>query len=99
MIAVIYHWKLRRGVKEKNWRRNWSMGTQYTHTTYRSLGSSLHKAADGTFWAYARWPNKAALERMRKDSAAGTKPYPNEPFVKQMGKPITLELLEDQLRH
>ena len=98
MLAVIYRWKLRDGVTEEAWLKNWSDGTKYTHQTYGSLGSSLHRAADGTFWAYARWPSREQLEKMRTDSDAGTKPYSNKSFVEQVGEPITLDLLEDQLK-
>ncbi|HEY4483432.1 MAG TPA: antibiotic biosynthesis monooxygenase [Candidatus Paceibacterota bacterium] len=95
MHCLIYHWKLKPGIAEVDFIKNWSEGTRLTYETWGSLGSSLHKATDGTFWAYARWPSKETRQRMfaeRKDW-----PHPNEPFADHIGDPLELELLDDLL--
>jgi hypothetical protein len=94
MFAAIYHWKLKGGVQEKDWIEKWSKGTTYIHQTYGSFGAALHKDADGTFWSYARWPNKEMWQKMMDDK---DKPYPNKPFVDLIGEPIQLEVVDDQL--
>jgi hypothetical protein len=97
MIAAIYHWRIREGINEKDFMENWSKGTAYIHDHYGSLGAALHKASDGTFWSYARWPSKEKWQKMMDDSESGVKPYPNTPFVERIGEIITFEVIDDQL--
>ena len=98
MFAVIYHWKLKEGVKDKDFVDNWSRGTANVHTTYNSFGSSLHKAEDGTYWAYARWPSREKWESMNSDVRSKKRSDGNKSYVDLIGEPITLDLLEDQLK-
>ncbi len=95
MFAAIYHWKLKESIAEKDFIANWGKGTKYIHENYGSLGATLHKASDGTFWSYARWPSKEKWAKMMADDK---KPYPNKPFSELIGEPITFEVIDDQLK-
>jgi quinol monooxygenase YgiN len=63
-FCVIYRWRLHPG-KESQFRAAWERGTQTLMRQHGALGSRLHHAEDGTWVAYAQWPNKAAWERAR----------------------------------
>jgi quinol monooxygenase YgiN len=67
MFTVIYQWKLKPGL-EKNFREGWRRVTEATHQHYGSLGSRLHKAEDGTWVAYAQWPNKELWENFMQSN-------------------------------
>ena len=63
-FVVIYRWRLHPG-KELQFQKAWERGTPLMITQRGGLGSRLHKADDGTWVAYAQWPDKAAWERAR----------------------------------
>ena len=97
VFAVIYRWGITPGL-EKEFERIWKESTQTIYSTFGSLGSSLHKAENGEYVAYARWPDKKSWERMIRD-------YDSTPeiekfwegHVKELAKPVCLELLIDLL--
>ncbi|GGS23105.1 antibiotic biosynthesis monooxygenase family protein [Streptomyces nojiriensis] len=62
MFAVIYRWRLRPGM-EQQFADGWHRVTAAIHAQCGSYGSRLHRADDGTWVAYARWPDEAARER------------------------------------
>jgi quinol monooxygenase YgiN len=53
----------------------WSGMTAFFKNEAGALGSRLHKGEDGTFYAYAQWPDKATFD------AAG-EVLPSEDFVR-----------------
>jgi len=55
--AVLYRWKLIPG-REDEFRAAWSEGTRLIHKKCASYGARLHKAEDGLYWSYARWPSE-----------------------------------------
>ncbi|MEU2392352.1 antibiotic biosynthesis monooxygenase [Streptomyces sp. NPDC007369] len=57
MFAVIYRWRLREGM-EQQFTDGWHRVTAAIHAMCGSYGSRLHKADDGTWVAYARWPDE-----------------------------------------
>lgn len=61
-FAVLYRWRLVPG-REEQFREGWRRVTEAIHATCGSYGSRLHRAADGTWVAYARWPSAEARER------------------------------------
>jgi heme-degrading monooxygenase HmoA len=69
MFIVIYRWKLKRGTEER-FREGWRRATQAISLRYGALGSRLHRAEDGSFVAYAQWPDKQHWEDMRKGPPA-----------------------------
>ncbi|WFB05896.1 antibiotic biosynthesis monooxygenase [Streptomyces sp. LX-29] len=62
MFAVIYRWRLRPG-KEEQFVDGWHRVTRAIHAQCGSYGSRLHQADDGTWAAYARWPDAETRER------------------------------------
>ena len=58
-IAVLYSWRVKSGM-ETQFRAGWVSGTRAIHRRCGSYGARLHRAADGTFWSYARWPDDAS---------------------------------------
>ena len=62
MFAVIYRWRLHEG-KEQQFASAWHRMTAEIHKRCGSYGSRLHRADDGTWVAYARWPDAATRER------------------------------------
>ena len=93
MFCVIYHWKRKTGITDKQFQDHWHKGTIHIYKTFGSYGSSLHKMKDGTYIAYARWPDRKHWEKMMKTEAK----YPNKPLVDALKPPMCLELLNDML--
>ncbi len=61
-FAVIYRWRLLAG-KEEGFREAWEVMTRLLRESYGALGSRLHSAEDGTWVAYAQWPDRDTWER------------------------------------
>lgn len=82
MLIVIYRWRLKAG-REDVFRQGWREMTGSIYRMRGSLGSRLHRAEDGTWVAYAQWPdektwrtareagsaNEGAAQKMREGSA------------------------------
>jgi heme-degrading monooxygenase HmoA len=59
MYVAFYRWRLNQG-QEAEFSRLWHEGTLLFRTEQGALGSRLHKAEDGTYFAYAQWPSREA---------------------------------------
>lgn len=70
MFAVIYRWRLKPG-HEDQFVDGWSRVTRAMHTDCGSHGSRFHRAADGTWVAYARWPDARTRDRCRHTDVEG----------------------------
>ena len=64
MFVALYRWKLKEGC-EGRFREGWRRRTREIYERCGSLGSRLHRAEDGTWLAYAQWPNRQAWEDAR----------------------------------
>lgn len=62
MFAAIYRWKVKAGFEEQ-FERGWTLGTERIAEELGGWGSRLHRAADGTYFAYAEWPDEATWQR------------------------------------
>jgi heme-degrading monooxygenase HmoA len=60
-FVVLYRWRLREGM-EAAFIEAWSRLSQGLLTKHGSLGSRLHKCADGLWYSYAQWPSAQARE-------------------------------------
>jgi len=67
-FAVLYRWRLVPG-REASFEAAWARMTERIAADAGGLGSRLHRAADGTWAAYAQWPDRAAWEAMALDDA------------------------------
>jgi hypothetical protein len=63
MFIALYRWKLKPG-HEAQFQTGWHRGTQEIYCRWGSLGSRLHRAEDGTWVAYAQWPDRLTWEGM-----------------------------------
>ncbi len=95
MFAVVYHWRLLENSNEKEFLEVWHKGTTKIYEERGSFGSSLHKLNDGTFIAYARWPNKEAWQKMMRETS---KTSTNKQFVESVEAPLELDVLDDLLK-
>ena len=57
MFAAIYSFKVKKG-EEDIFIKSWRSLTELIYEFEGSLGSRLHKQADGLYIAYAQWPSK-----------------------------------------
>jgi heme-degrading monooxygenase HmoA len=62
MFVVVYWWRVKPG-KEEQFREAWRRGTLEINRIYGSLGSRLHREADGRFVGIAEWPDQQTWER------------------------------------
>ena len=71
MIAIVYRWRVTDGMEEQ-FVDGWSRVTRAIREHCGSHGSRLHRAEDGTWLAYARWPDlppgRPASTRSRRGS-------------------------------
>lgn len=70
MFIVLYRWRVASG-REQQFQRAWECLTREFLTAAGSLGSRLHRASDGTWVAYAQWPNRDDWERAAVSSEEG----------------------------
>jgi hypothetical protein len=61
-FAVIYRWRLHPG-REALFQEIWARNTVEIARRCGGLGSRLHRADDGSWLAYAQWPDRATWER------------------------------------
>ena len=61
-FMVIYRWRLHPG-REQQFIDCWSRNTPIIAERCGGLGSRLHRAEDGSWLAYAQWPDRATWER------------------------------------
>ena len=64
-FTVIYRWELKAG-KEESFRQAWEMITLDLKEKRGGLGSRLHQADDGTWYAYAQWPSRETWTKSRE---------------------------------
>jgi heme-degrading monooxygenase HmoA len=72
MFAVIYRWRLKPGYEEQ-FVDGWARVTRAIHAGCGSHGSRLHRAGDGTWVAYARWPDAETRERCEHGDLEGAR--------------------------
>jgi len=60
-FAVLYRWRLHPGTEE-SFIMAWSRISELLQSERGSLGSRLHRGADGLWYAYAQWPSAQTRE-------------------------------------
>ena len=65
MFNVVYRWEVREG-KEALFEQTWAQVTELIRSHRGGLGSRLHRCEDGTWVAYAQWPDKKTWELSSK---------------------------------
>lgn len=66
-FCVIYRWRVVPG-REQQFQEAWETLTQEIRAHEGGLGSRLHRAADGTWVAYAQWPDRGTWEAAGPDT-------------------------------
>jgi len=61
-FAVLYRWRLHDGA-EASFIAAWSRISELLLRERGSLGSRLHRGADGLWYSYAQWPSAEAREQ------------------------------------
>lgn len=58
-FAVLYRWRLKPD-KQVQFQQAWTQVTELIRDQRGGLGSRLHRCDDGTWYAYAQWPDEEA---------------------------------------
>lgn len=61
MFIVLYRWRIKEGFEDQ-FVKAWSEVTEFIRENYDSLGSRLHRDANGIFYGYAQWKSAAQRE-------------------------------------
>jgi quinol monooxygenase YgiN len=78
MFAVIYRGYLKAG-KETEYQKHWKTVATYFVKKRGALGSTLHRAEDGMWVAYSKWPDRATRDASwPKEGASASLELPNE---------------------
>lgn len=64
-FCVIYRWHLKPG-QAKSFCEGWDRITEALMAELGALGSRIHFADDGTWIAYAQWPDRESWEQSRR---------------------------------
>ncbi|WP_453127452.1 antibiotic biosynthesis monooxygenase family protein [Streptomyces sp. CLCI03] len=94
MFAVIYRWRLRPGM-ERQFTEGWHRVTAAVHARCGSYGSRLHRADDGSWVAYARWPDEESRERCAAPDPVGVAMMV-EAIAERLPE-IRMEIVDDML--
>jgi heme-degrading monooxygenase HmoA len=96
-FAVIYRWRLKPGT-QASFRAAWERVTRIIREEHGGLGSRLHRVDDGSYLAYAQWPDRASWTAMQ--SAPPADPVASGVMadcIEERLSPILLEPLADLL--
>ena len=96
-FAVVYRWRVV-PAKEEQFQQAWEVLTREFYAQEGSLGSRLHRAADGTWLAYAQWRSREWWEAAEIRTASGNSALEQmADAVEQRFEPILLEPVADYL--
>lgn len=62
MFCVIYQWRVKKD-QEERFRELWRKGTEAVYRSEGSFGSRMHQSDDGSWIAYAQWPDRETWEK------------------------------------
>jgi Antibiotic biosynthesis monooxygenase len=68
VFVAVYCWRMKPGMEEQ-FREGWRRVTETLYRHQGSLGSRLHRNFDGTWVAYAQWPDRKHWEKAQKAAA------------------------------
>ena len=96
-FAVIYRWRIHPG-HEEDFVTAWEALTLGIRAERDGLGSRLHRAEDGTWVAYAEWPDRGAWERLQDlESVDAPASAAMKAAVAERFDPILLDPVRDLL--
>jgi hypothetical protein len=94
VFAVIYRWRLHPG-REEQFVDGWNRVTRAILRSCGSYGSRLHRAGDGSWVAYARWPGEQTRKDCQHGETEGAR-LMGEAIAERLPE-ITMELVSDLL--
>jgi hypothetical protein len=98
-FAVIYRWKVAESQVEQ-FKGAWEIVTKEIRDHEGGLGSRLHKASDGTWIAYAQWPNREKWKSANVTTEEGKRALEIlTQAVEERLPPILLDPVADYLVH
>ena len=98
MFIALYRWRLKEG-REERFREGWRRLTEDIYRQHGSHGSRLHRAEDGTWVAYAQWPDKRAWESaLGVEAADGEATEVLRESVEVSHPPVLMEVFDDLLK-
>ena len=98
MFIALYRWRLKEG-REERFREGWRRLTEEIYARRGSRGSRLHRAEDGTWVAYAQWPDRQTWE-----AASGVEAVDSEAArmmresIEVSHPPVLMEVSDDLLK-
>ncbi|MFN4354020.1 antibiotic biosynthesis monooxygenase [Parvibaculum sp.] len=97
MKAAIYRWRVK-PEDEEYFARRWHEITEDIMARHGGGGSRLHRAENGDFVAYARWPSRAARDKAFADySKDPDRAIPQREGKAELIEEIWLDVLDDLL--
>jgi hypothetical protein len=96
MFTALYRWRLEPG-REDQFIEGWTRVTRAIYAECGSYGSRLHKCTDGTWLAYAQWPDAATRDACNHAEQEGRRLMSEavaEDFAPLLSE-IVLDLLTD----
>lgn len=97
MKAAIYRWRVA-PENEDDFRRRWHDITVDIMARHGGGGSRLHRAENGDFVAYARWPSKEARDKAFADySKDRNRSIPQREGKAELIEEIWLDITDDLL--
>ena len=72
MFVAVYRWRLNPGMEDQ-FVDGWERVTRAIRRSCGSYGSRLHQCSDGTWLAYARWPDAATRDGCGHEESEGSR--------------------------
>ncbi len=94
MYALVYRWRLKPG-EEQSFAAAWASMTDTIQEQCGSFGSRLHSCEDGTWIAYAVWPDAATFEACSPHNPAAGEAM--AAAVSENFEPFRLTVVDDRL--
>ena len=97
MYIVLYRWKIKTGMEEK-FRSAWRTRTQQIIVEEGGLGSRLHQATDGSWIAYAQWPDRERWSKFwNAPKAQGETGQAMRSCIESSDEPTGMSVIDDLL--
>ena len=98
MFIALYRWEVKEG-REERFREGWRRLTEELYGRRGGLGSRLHRAEDGSWVAYAQWPDRRAWEASQGSAATDAEASRMmRESIEASHPPVLMEVVEDLLK-
>ena len=98
MFIALYRWRVKGG-REDRFREGWRRLTEGIYRRRGSYGSRLHRAEDGTWVAYAQWPDRESWAASCGAAAADAEASEMmRDSIEVSHPPVLMEVADDLLK-